>query len=90
MNSEVHSLPSVQNVHLRLLGWGLPFVGFSLPKIGNRFGGLPERVVQSSVESRWMLNWNGFCHTSFRLGNWVRFRSYRTGVAAALRRQCSN
>ncbi len=50
INSKVYSVPGVENAHLRLFGRRLAFVGLSLPELDNRFGGLPERVIQSPIE----------------------------------------
>ena len=52
MNPEIHGVSRVQNAYFRLLGWRLAFAGFPLTELGNGFGGLPERVVQGSVELR--------------------------------------
>src|SRR6267142_19589 len=56
MNSEIHGVSRVGNAHFRLLGWRIAFVGFPLAELHNGFGGLPERVVQGSVELWGVLN----------------------------------
>jgi hypothetical protein len=38
IDSEVYSVRRVENAYFRLLGWQPTFVGFPLPKIGDRFG----------------------------------------------------
>jgi hypothetical protein len=50
INPEIHGVSRVENAYFCLLGWRLAFVGFSLTELRNGFGGLPERVVQGSVE----------------------------------------
>jgi len=36
--------------------WRLAFAGFPLTELGNGFGGLPERIVQGSVELWGVIN----------------------------------
>jgi hypothetical protein len=52
MNPEIHCMAGIENPYFCLLSGRLAFVGFSLPKLGNGFSGLPERIVQRSVK-RW-------------------------------------
>jgi hypothetical protein len=56
MNPEIRGMPRVENAYFCLLRWRLAFVRFSLTELGNGFGGLPERVVQGSVEPWGVVN----------------------------------
>src|SRR6266403_2065468 len=56
MNSEIHGVSCVENPYFRPLGWQLAFVGFPLTELHNGFGGLPEQVVQGSVELWGVIN----------------------------------
>jgi hypothetical protein len=78
MNAEVHGVSSVENAYFRLLGWRLAFVGFSLTELGNGFSGLPERVVQGSVEL-----WSMIDMRCFRTNpSGLALRGWRFGVRA--------
>jgi hypothetical protein len=62
MNPEVHGMPSVENAYFRLLRGGVTFVRLSLPKIRNRLGQLPERIVERAIQTRRTVHADGFCH----------------------------
>ena len=62
-NSKVHCILCVEDAHLSLLCRDRAFVGFSLPKISDRFGGLPERIVERPIQARWAVHADCFGDT---------------------------
>jgi hypothetical protein len=71
VNSKIDRVASIQNADFGFLGRRLAFVGFALSKIGDCGGGLPQWVVQRSVELRRMLD-----------ASRIRFRRPRLGLGA--------
>ena len=68
MNPEKNGMASVENADFGAFRGGLPFVGFLLPKISDRFRRLPEWIIQRTVESWAVLDRNGFrCFRTSRL-----------------------
>jgi hypothetical protein len=58
-DSKVDFIPRVQHPDFGSLGRRLPFVGLSLPEIGNCGGLLPRRIVERSVHAWRMIDADG-------------------------------
>ncbi len=52
MNPKIGRVPGVEDTHLGLFGGRFTFLRLSLPKISNGLGGLPERIVECTVQAR--------------------------------------
>jgi hypothetical protein len=61
VNSEVDGVSRVEDSDFGFLGGGLALMGFALAKIDDGLGQLPERVVESSVELRRVVNTGCLC-----------------------------
>ena len=68
MDAEIDSMTRIEDSHFCLLGECLPFVRFSLSKINNRCGQIPERITECAVEFWCPVDAHRFRETRWFLG----------------------